>query len=53
MAKKPIEKRDELRIMKPTPKVFSTVKKLAKKEQRSMARQADYMLLQYIEQNNL
>lgn len=43
----------EIRIANPTEKVYKTVERIAEKERRTIGKQAEYMLLQYIEQNKL
>lgn len=43
----------EIRIAKPSFKVYETVERLAERENRTIAGQADYMLLQFIEKNKL
>jgi hypothetical protein len=43
----------EIRIGQPTSKVYETVKRLADVERRGIGKQADIMLLKYIEQNKL
>jgi hypothetical protein len=44
---------NEIRIGTPTEKVYQTVKKIAENEGRGIGRQADLMLLAYIEKNKL
>jgi hypothetical protein len=43
----------EIRIGQPTSRVYETVKRLADVERRGIGKQADIMLLKYIEQNKL
>jgi hypothetical protein len=43
----------EIRIVRPSKKVFETVKKLAEKEDRTISKQAENMLKQFIELSKL
>ncbi len=47
------KQRNEIRILNPPKMVFDTVKKTAKQENRTMTRQAAYMLEQYIIEKGL
>lgn len=48
-AKKKVVPRKEIRIVDPSSDVWNMVVKLAKKEKRTIGKQAEYMLYQYIE----
>lgn len=43
----------EIRIGRPSEGVYEKVEMLAEKENRTIAAQADYMILKYIQQNKL
>jgi hypothetical protein len=51
--KKEVAVGSEIRIANPNQIVYETVKRLADNENRGIGKQADYMLLKYIEQNKL
>lgn len=53
MAKKKTKDLPEIRIGKPSKKAYETVKKLADKNDRTMAWIANNIIEQYAEQNNL
>lgn len=53
MKKKKTTKRVQLVIADPEEKVLSVVKKLADREKRTYGKQAEFMLIKYIEQNKL
>ncbi len=46
-----MKKRKEIRIVDPSKEIWETVSKLAEKEKRTKGKQAEYMLLKYIENN--
>ena len=45
-------KRNEIRIVDPAKDVWDTIVKLAKKEKRTIGKQAEYMLSKQIEEQN-